>query len=270
MGLNLYKRTDNLSESSPRMTSNADGTWQGLKGGQNFSVPLHDNNVQYDTVTTGLVMFEPDHLSPLFNDYMKANGEPIPSLPYTNAPLTSHSVNGCLLSQGANRTYQISEVGDYVLGTQLNAVLGLCKYFNVKMWCGGGAQTAAPAESDPLGFSVDAQTGAITGTPQNVRDGYKMRLRAVDAAEARTTVAEWAFDVKPSPEFSLKPSARWSAETNGSLDSKYHIDETHLLPKPPSNATGLLQYPAGGDFGKVVYLLSAKAAGDKHVLFVSE
>ena len=88
-----------------------------------------------------------------------------------------------------------------------------------------------------------------------------MRLRAVDAAEVRTDVAEWAFDVKPSPEFSLNASAAWS-EKDGRLASKYHVDETHLLPKPRLETSILLQHPAAGDFGKVVYLLSAKAAGD--------
>ena len=130
------------------------------------------------------------------------------------------------------------------------------------MTCSGGATTASPTDADPQGFSVDASTGAITGTPRKVRDGYRMRLRAVDAANIRTDVANWTFNVEPSPEFSLNSSAGWSTETDGQLDNKYHIDETHLLPKPRLTTAGLLQYPAGGDFGKVVYLLSAKAAGD--------
>ena len=47
----MYRRTDNLSESEPRMASD----WSGFQGGQNFSVPLHDNDQQCRSITTGLV-----------------------------------------------------------------------------------------------------------------------------------------------------------------------------------------------------------------------
>ena len=116
-----------------------------------------------------------------------------------------------------------------------------------------------PTESDPLGFAVDAKTGSITGTPQRVRDGHKMRLRAVDAAEMRTDVAVWSFSVKEAPTFSLNPSTGWTAQTNGKLASKHHMAETHLLSKPSLGKAELLQYPAGDDFGQVVYLLSVDA-----------
>ena len=43
VSISLYKRTDNLSESEPRMTRD----WDGFKSGQPYEVPLHDNNVQY-------------------------------------------------------------------------------------------------------------------------------------------------------------------------------------------------------------------------------
>ena len=125
------------------------------------------------------------------------------------------------------------------------------------MACGGGGETASPAEGDPLGFSVDAHTGAVTGTPQKVRDGYTMRLRAVDASGVRSDVAAWQFDVSPSAEFSLSHAA-WAMETDGKLASKYHVGETHLLPKPRLATRDLLQHPAGDDYGKVVYLLSAE------------
>ena len=136
-----------------------------------------------------------------------------------------------------------------------------CNNFNVKMACSGGAETALPEESDPQGFSVDTKTGAITGTPKIARDGYtyRMQLRAVDAADVRTTVADWAFNVRKPPAFKLNPSAEWSMETDGRLESKYHVAETHLLPKPPHETDELLQDPAGG-FDKVVYLLSIKPA----------
>ena len=71
---------------------------------------------------------------------------------------------------------------------------GSCSNFNVKMVCNGGAETALPQDSDPRGFSVDASTGAITGTPQRPTkpsgEPYRMRLRAVDASlrQQRTTL----------------------------------------------------------------------------------
>ena len=139
---------------------------------------------------------------------------------------------------------------------------GSCNNFEIKLKCSGGAEAASPMDSDPGGFSVNSNTGAITGTPQKVGSGYKMRLRAVDAADTRSDVANWTFNVQRSPEFSLKPSARWSVEMNGSLASKYHLNETHLLARPRPATAELLQHFAGGDFDKVVYLLSAKAADD--------
>jgi len=158
-------------------------------------------------------------------------------------------------------TFYIGVVGDYFLETQHADWNSRCGSFNVKMWCSNGAEAASPADSDPLGFSVDVKTGAITGTPQRVRDGYKMRLRAVDAADVRTDVKEWAFDVKEPPKFALNPDANWTDATDGNLASKYHVGETHLLPKPRIKKEDLLQHPAGGNFGQVVYLLSAQPVG---------
>ena len=143
-------------------------------------------------------------------------------------------------------------------------MLFACNNFNVKMECSGGAATASPGESDPQGFSVDTKTGAITGTPKVARDGYtyRMRLRAVDAADKRTTISNWTFSVKKPPTFSMNTSSGWLNETDGKLESKYHVGETHLLNKPRLKTTELLQDPADGDFGKVVYLLSANAAAN--------
>ena len=53
--LRLYKRTDNLTESETRRTS--DGTF---KSGQLFDVPLHDNNQPYRTISTGLIRIQTD------------------------------------------------------------------------------------------------------------------------------------------------------------------------------------------------------------------
>ena len=205
--------------------------WSGFKGGQNFSIPLHDNDQQYRTITTGLAKVQPDHCSPGYADWLTSIADPsLPSVSYPDH-VTCHSVNGCMLSQGANRTYHIG-VGEYLLETQMSSTLGFCSAFNVKLVCSGGAETSSPTESDPLGFTVDAETGAITGTPQRVRDGYKMRLRAVDAVEMRTDVAAWSFNVQEAPTFSINHSTGWTAQTNGTLKGKYHVGETHLLPKP--------------------------------------
>ena len=78
-----------------------------------------------------------------------------------------------------------------------------------------------------------------------------MRLRAVDAAAERTTIASWDFNVEKAPEFSLNNNSAWSLKTDGKLEGKYHVSETHLLPKPRLPADELLQHPAGGDFKQV-------------------
>ena len=255
LGLELFRRTANLSESEPRMLSN----WSWSKGGQNFSVPLHDNDRQYRTVTTGLARVQPDRcplgMARYYNDDFNQ------ALKWLKMPddAPCFSVNGCTLSQGANRTYRL-DAGEYFLETMMSSVLGQCSDFHAKMVCSGGAETAMPADSEPVGFSVDADTGAITGTPQRVRDGYTMRLRAVDAAEVRTDIAEWTFGVAKAPAFSLNSSTGWSAEVDGGLASKYHVGEPYILPRPSLGTAELLQYPAGDRLDLVVYLLSVDAA----------
>jgi len=247
------------------MTSDLDG----FKGGQLYKVPLHDNNRQYTTISTGLIRVQPESLSKTMVDYISRFHDPeFPPMTWDGCDpgkagcknASWLSVNGCPLSSGANRTYALS-AGDYVLETLGVRLDGGCSSFNVKMSCGHGAEAASPIDSDPLGFTVDANTGAITGTPQKVRGRYRLRLRAVDAEDRRTDVAEWTFSVKPSPDFSRNPLAGWSDETDGKLESKYHVAETHLLPKPRVATHDLLQYPAGGRFDQIVYLLSAEALG---------
>ena len=250
-GINIYKRTDNLSESEPRMTSGSGG----FKRGQFFEVPLHENNQQYGTCRTGLIRVQPDILGETLVGWINQFKDPdYPELRYPDHA-TFNSVNGCPLSQSANRTYFLQS-GSYILET-LGSFLR-CSHFNVKMTCSGGAESASPSDSDPLGFSVNAKTGGITGTPRRVRDGYRMRLRAVDAAEVRTTVAEWIFNVVKPPAFRVNPSAAWAMESDGKLAGKYHVNETHLLPKPRLERHVLLERPSGGDFTKVIYLLSAE------------
>ena len=146
VGLSLYSRTANLSKSEPRMTS----AWDGFKRDQLYQVPLYDDSdQQYGTVSTGLVKVQPDILNQGLVDWIN------------NFPLNTHgdplrhpqqagynSINGCLMSQGAHRTYFLDE-GDYFLETTIASSAGTCKPHNVKMECSGGAETASPAESDP-------------------------------------------------------------------------------------------------------------------------
>ena len=109
------------------------------------------------------------------------------------------------------------------------------------MSCSGGGGTLSPADSDPLGFSVNARSGAITGTPERVRDGYRMQLRAVDADDVRTPVADWSFDVKAPNTFSLKEGRRPESAADGLVSTKYLVATTHLLPSPRFSKEELLQ-----------------------------
>lgn len=94
--LALYKRTDNLNESEPRMAPDR----KSFRRGQNFSVPLHNKDQQYRTVTTGLVKVQPDNVGPGLAAYYKALSDP--DLPNVSYP--DHSdwpgYNGCPLRRG--------------------------------------------------------------------------------------------------------------------------------------------------------------------------
>ena len=265
MGTAIFKRTNDLSKSQPRMTSAWTEPGAGrssFKGGQYFEVPLHDNNEEYGTVSTGLIQEQPDLFPPTFVTWISGFTDLDPDLPEFSCPdhCWTAAVGGCPLSQGLIRNYYL-EVGEYFLHTQTASYIQECGDFNVKMKCSEGATTALPAESDPLGFSVNAETGQITGTPERARDfPYKMRLRAVDAADRRTTLSTWSFNVKQAQVFSINPLTEWNAERDGKLATAYHLGETHLLPKPRLQTKLLLQHPANGDFDKVVYLFSATAA----------
>ena len=143
---------------------------------------------RYTTVSTGLVRVQPDRFSRSFVDYFAVTfaSPNFPPLTYPNHA-TKYAANGCPLSTGALRTYTLP-IGDYFLETSSATLVASCSDFEIKLECSGGGETAAPADSNPLGFSVDANTGAITGLPERPRrDGspYKMRLRAVDAANVR-------------------------------------------------------------------------------------
>ena len=148
-------------------------------------------------MSTGLIRVTPAGMSgKSFAAWLNALEDP--DLPLDRYPKAyAVTINGCPLSQGAHRTYYL-EAGDYFLATLGASYQQKCDNFNVKMTCSDGGETASPADSNPLGFSVDANTGAITGVPERPRrDGspYKMRLRAVDAANVRkqlpTLFVQW-------------------------------------------------------------------------------
>ena len=250
----LFERTDNLSESEPMFLSNGSSALN-----QRFEVPLHRFDTLSKTIPTGLKKVQPDRFPRELVEWLHTFEDPkFPTLKYEYGNGIG-SFNGCPLSTSAHRTFFL-EAGDYFLQTSGIDPGFTCSTFNVKMGCSGGAATTSPADSDPRGFLVDVETGAITGTPVNTRDGYRMQLRAVDAADKRTTVADWTFDVRDPPDFALNRDAGWSDATDA-VASKYHVGDTHLLPKPRLNKRDLLRDPAGGDFDKVVYLLSAEAVG---------
>ena len=155
---------------------------------------------------TGLIKVQPDAMSPEFLVWLEGlSPTDYPGMVYPDKA-SYIATNGCQLSSSANRTYYL-EKGDYLLETSAAANDYACGYFKIKMDCSAGGATASPEDSDPGGFSVDADTGAITGTPKKVRDGYQLQLVAVDAAQKRTDIADWTFNVEKPPEFSLSKSA---------------------------------------------------------------
>ena len=88
----------------------------GFRGGLNFSVPLHDRDQQYRTITTGLIKVQNDVTGGGFSDFLMENADPNdPNLPNVSDPahIISESINGCSLSVGANRSYFLP-VGEYV------------------------------------------------------------------------------------------------------------------------------------------------------------
>ena len=130
--LSLYKRTDNLSESAPRIADGGNNTW-GFKGGVSYDVPLHDNNnQQWRTVATGLVPIKRDMNPPGFIAWLNAGGRYRPAYPRLTYPdhAGTGASNGCPTSEGALRTYFI-EPGEYFLSTRLVAVTGTCDNFEV-------------------------------------------------------------------------------------------------------------------------------------------
>ena len=103
VGLLLYKRTDNLTESEPMVLTN--GTYirgnnqTGYAFEQFYKVPLHRDDQQYDTVSTGLVKIQPDLVSQGLIDFVEGFGTPQEFPPFMRPDRASYiSTNGCPLS----------------------------------------------------------------------------------------------------------------------------------------------------------------------------
>jgi len=135
LGINIYKRTDNLSESELRAMPLARECGTGdesLKACREYLVPLHDYNKAYTAVSTGLVRVQPEGFSNAtvawFQTLLKDAAYP-PILYPTHS--TFLAANGCSLSQGANRTYTLA-AADYFLETLGATGDGGCGYFNIR------------------------------------------------------------------------------------------------------------------------------------------
>lgn len=129
VGINLFKQTDNLTESEPRMTSD----WDGFKRNQSFEVPLHDNDQQYRTISTGLVQIQPDRFGQGFIDFITPSyveGFPPMSLP-GNASYVAISNTQCqcrplfvqMGAQNRDLSYALHSSHRHVLGASANARL---------------------------------------------------------------------------------------------------------------------------------------------------
>ena len=99
VGINIYKQTDNIAESEPRMTSD----WKGFEGGQLFEVPLHDNNQQYRNISTGLVKIQPSGVGQGFVDFLTPFNDP--AFPPMSLPGNASvaAVNGCPMALGVRK-----------------------------------------------------------------------------------------------------------------------------------------------------------------------
>ena len=95
--------------------------YDGFHSNQNFTVPLHDNDLEYTRVRTGLKRVHSDHFPAAFVDWntvpSRLSGYPSDWPVPTHDDAIAPSVNGCPTSMGAHRTLQINEVGEYFLET---------------------------------------------------------------------------------------------------------------------------------------------------------
>ena len=95
--------------------------YDGFHSNQNFTVPLHDNDLEYTRVTTGLKRVHSDHFPAAFVDWntvpSRLSGYPSDWPVPTHDDAPSPVINGCPTSMGAHRTLQIDDVGEYFLET---------------------------------------------------------------------------------------------------------------------------------------------------------
>ena len=131
IGVNLYLQTDNVSESEQRVVPSGEKRQQ---TGQIFEVPLHDNNQQYTTMSTGLIRVQAESVSKGLADWFAVMRDPdYPPMEYPDHAFWSAS-SGCPLSVGANRTYYLA-TGSYILETMGADLAQECTNFIVSALC---------------------------------------------------------------------------------------------------------------------------------------
>ena len=100
VGIALYKRTSDLTVSEPGI--NANGTY--TKGGRLYEVPLHNNDQQYGTVQSGLIMIQQDQYSNKTVNYFNQPARVVPNMPPMVFPGKAKLMtkNGCPLSMSTS------------------------------------------------------------------------------------------------------------------------------------------------------------------------
>ena len=133
LGMNLYRRTANLSASEPRVVPlDWTGDANDERALREYLVPLHDYNTPYKAVATGLVRVQPEGFSQATVVWASTmlNDSDCPPMVYP-AHATCRAVNGCPLAIGANRTCTLG-FGEYFLETAGATFDGGCGDFNVR------------------------------------------------------------------------------------------------------------------------------------------
>ena len=144
--------------------------------------------IAYDTVNSTL---SPNPMYPLWDPHY-AETDPAPE---TRIPWH----HGCKLSPSALRTVYL-EPGQYILavrGHMWNDDPG--GDYALSMACHGAAAATSKEHNDPGGFSVEPQTGVVTGTPQRTGAYRAINLVASYSSGHGIRVAQFTFNVTDQP-----------------------------------------------------------------------
>eukprot|EP00038_Savillea_parva_P002316 m.113215 g.113215 ORF g.113215 m.113215 type:complete len:1574 (-) comp10796_c0_seq1:73-4794(-) len=168
---------------------------------------------------------------------------------------------GCELSASARRTVYL-DIGLYDLRVRGNPFQNdTGGVYLVQMECHGNATTLS-TQRDPGGFSVEAETGAVSGSPQTVGSSYRMRLSAVDRQGARAPIVEWNFNVSERLFDTVDGWVTTGYDASRNILPRYHVDEFHEIHPPTISQTSLFVHPSLGDYDSIVYLLVANRTDD--------